>query len=140
MKFDCETFTGADDSFINFIAPSNEFTIDSNQPDARIFVKYWGYPNPTVVWRDTHGNKVPGSATQNDGQPRKFETLFDADENLTILRILQPTVKDSGNYTLCANNSRIERNQTFQLLVKGMLYANIRSLKRIVCFFLNKLY
>lgn len=84
---------------------------------ANWLVKYAGHPTPTLVWRDVHGNEIPWSTTEDFS--RKFDAFID--KRSTTLRIHNPRITDSGYYTLYADNERVQKEQKFQLLVKGIL-------------------
>lgn len=81
-------------------------------------MKYSGHPVPTLVWRDTHGNEIPWSV--EDDKSRKI--VATKDKTSTTLRIKDPKINDSGNYTLFADNDKMQKEQQFQLLVKGNFY------------------
>lgn len=83
---------------------------------ANWYVKYAGHPAPTLVWRDMHGNEIPWSTTEDLN--RKIDAFVD--KRSTTLKIHNPKIGDSGHYTLYADNGRIQKEQKFQLLVKGV--------------------
>lgn len=82
---------------------------------ANWFVKFLGHPKPTLVWRDLHGNEIPWSTVEDHS--RKFDAFIGKDS--TTLKIHHPKIGDSGYYTLSADNGRMQKEQKFQLLVKG---------------------
>lgn len=82
---------------------------------AKWFVKYAGHPKPTLVWRDLHGNEIPWSTFEDHN--RKFDAFIDKDS--TTLKIHHPKIGDSGAYILYADNGRIQKEQKFELFVKG---------------------
>lgn len=109
----------ANETFINIYETSEErnFTkiLNSNLTEASFSLEYLGYPVPTLLWRDIYGNEIP---RQNDGKHRFL--AYGKQNGLTTVKIKHPRVSDSGNYTLHAKNGRMEKEQKFELYVKGM--------------------
>lgn len=111
---------GANGSFIDIISGGVHLPMNPNRKEATFSAKYTGIPIPTIFWRDINGNPIPWSKTEN--KTRKYEALkFDKKlKTSTTLRIRAPKTSDSGFYTLCANNGQIQKEQKFELLVKGV--------------------
>lgn len=107
----------ADDSFIDIEESSNKFVLqmNANKPEAKWYVKYAGYPTTTIVWRDPNQNEIPW--TQFENKNNKIEAMLN--QSYTILRIRNPTISDSGTYTLYARNNKIEKKQEFKLFIRG---------------------
>lgn len=105
---------GPGESYITISEPAGRYKseVTSNRTEVKWYVKYWGHPFPTLVWRDIRGNDIPWSA--EDG---KFEAT--KENRSTTLKIRNPRIEDSGTYTLYATNGKIEEKKEFQLLVKG---------------------
>lgn len=108
---------GAGESFINITEPSGKYKseVTSNKKEVKWYVKYSGHPFPTLVWRDIRGFEIPWSVEED--KSHKFEAI--KDKRTTTLKIRNPQIGDSGFYTLHASNGKIEKEQQFQLLVKG---------------------
>lgn len=131
-----QNFSGPQDYFIELKEPSNKLTVvlnstssfDPNDPKARggsnvakWIIKYLGHPAPTVVWRDLHGNDIPWSTTED--KTHKLVAIID--KISTTLKINSPKIGDSGYYTLFADNGRVQKEQKFQLLVRGIAHTFI---------------
>lgn len=112
-------FAGVNESFINITEPSGNYNliVTSNQNEATLLVWYSGYPNPTLAWYDNHGTEIPWTKTTDTNFSRKFEAK--QDKRSTTLKIKNLQMSDSGYYILYANNGRMQKEQKFQLLVKG---------------------
>lgn len=89
----------------------------SHQNEATLLVWYSGYPTPTLVWYDNHGAEIPWTKTKDTNRSHKFEAS--QDKRSTTLKIKNLQINDSGYYILYANNGRMQKEQKFQLLVKG---------------------
>lgn len=50
---------------------------------------------------------------------RKIKATFKHNQH-TLLQINNPQLSDAGNYTLYADNGRMKKEQTFELLVRGI--------------------
>lgn len=112
--------TGATESFINITEPSGKYKTElaANKKEVKWFVKFSGHPVPTLVWRDIHGHPIAWSTVNDRNNPEsKYEAIQDT--RSTTLKIRYPKINDSGNYTLYANNGKMQKEQKFQLLVKG---------------------
>ena len=111
------TILAAGESFINITEPSGKYNaeITSNKKEMKWFVKYSGHPFPKLVWRDIRGFEIPWSVEED--KTRRIEAI--KDKRTTTLKIRNPKISDSGNYTLYAANGKMEKEQKFQLLVKG---------------------
>lgn len=113
---------GANESFINITEPTGKYKreLSANQREVRWFVKYSGHPVPNLIWRDVQGNAISWSMP---GEKSNSNSKFEAtqDKRSTTLKIRNPQITDSGNYTLHADNGHIQKQQNFQLLVKGNL-------------------
>lgn len=107
----------ANDSFIDIEESSNRFVLEiaANIPEVKWYVRYSGYPSPTIKWRDSMNNEIPWTYSKN--KYNKIDARLE--KSLTILKIRNPTINDSGTYTLYANNERMERKQEFVLFVRG---------------------
>lgn len=118
-------FPGKNESFLSIIAPITRLDLSENATVGMFFVKYAGYPMPTIEWHDVHGKNIPWSSDQDENYLyQKFEPKFDFDNNLAILEIRNPNHNDCGNYVLHAKNAHIQKNETFQLLVEGIPKKN----------------
>lgn len=107
---------GLEELHIDIILTDNStFTVDSDQVEAIFTAKYSGYPEPMLIWYDTYGNQIPWSAKNSV----KFEAILDHTTQQTALKINRPQIADSGYYTLWADNGHVQKEQKFQLLVKG---------------------
>lgn len=73
-------------------------------------------------WTDNHGVRIPWSYQEDH---EKVATLFD--NKTTTLTISYPRIADLGNYTLFVDNGRVQKQQTFQLLIKGMVVKIIKT-------------
>lgn len=111
-------FAGINDTFIKFISPPNEIHWFEKPSDSEFIVKYWGYPVPNVVWYDNYGREIPWNDSESDDN--KFQTLLDEKNSLTALKIKNPNIIDCGKYILSANNSLMEKNITFELVIQGI--------------------
>lgn len=96
-------------------------TLNSTKREAKWYVKYSGYPSPTIVWRDTRGYDIPWSTKED--KSHKFEATFD--RRSTILKIRNPKITDSGIYILHADNNNIQKDQEFKLFVRGNLFHRV---------------
>lgn len=107
----------AGESFINITEPSQKYSLEisSSKNEAKWYVKYVGYPTPTIIWRDPHNNEIPWREIESKDQ--KLEAMHDATS--TTLKIRNPRISDSGSYTLYAHNGKMEKEQKFNLYVKG---------------------
>lgn len=112
---------GANESFINITEPSGKYNseLSANQKEAKWYVKYSGHPTPTLMWRDVQGREIPWSNDDGSNPNRKYEAT--QDKRSTTLKIRNPQIGDSGYYTLYASNGQIQKEQKFQLLVKGKI-------------------
>lgn len=91
-------------------------TVFANATIASWNVKYSGYPKPTIIWRDPHNNEIPW--TELESHDHKIEAK--RFEHQTTLTIRKPTISDSGNYTLHAENGIETKDKKFELFVGGM--------------------
>lgn len=117
---------GPHEYFLDLKEPNDRYTLIVNSSlhtahtranvSANWLVKYAGYPTPTLVWHDVHGNEIPWSSDEDTS--RKFNAFLE--KRSTILKIHSPRITDSGYYTLSADNERLQKEQKFQLLVKGI--------------------
>lgn len=107
----------ANDSFINIEDSSGKFVLEmaANKPEAKWYVKYAGYPRTTIVWHDPNKNEIPWRQSEN--KENKIEAMNFGSS--TILKIRNPTIRDSGIYNLVAKNERKEKKQEFTLYVRG---------------------
>lgn len=118
------SFVGDHEYFIEFNEPLEKLDTlivesSTNNNDithmAKWYIRFSGYPKPTLVWLDLHGNEIPWSTIED--RNRKFNAIIEEDS--TSLKIHHPKISDSGYYTLYADNGQIQKEQKFQLLVKG---------------------
>lgn len=110
-------FTGKQETFINFITPFNELNLNPNISMGIFMSKCWGYPVPKLDWFDIYGNKIG-----NDFNIiHRFQTYWNSDENLSILKIENLDYNVCGEYVLRARNTNLEKNETFQLFIHGII-------------------
>lgn len=95
--------------------------MSSNNIEAKWYVKVTGHPKPHFVWRDNRNIEIPWS--QIEDKRRKLDAIHD--DRSTTLKIRNPSISDSGYYTLIADNTQRKEEKKFQLLVKGNLYNRI---------------
>lgn len=87
-----------------------------------------GNPIPQIIWLDNHGNDISLTSTENT--TRKFEVTQQG--SLNSLKIRRPTIQDVGNYTLVANNGKMQKKEEYELIVtsKFRLQTNILLILR----------
>lgn len=115
---------GPQDYFIDLKEPTGKYSVTVESANnsknrgsiAKWYVRFSGHPKPTLVWRDLHGNEIPWSTVEDHS--RKFDAFLTKDS--TTLNIYHPKIGDSGFYTLYADNGRIQKEEKFELLVKGI--------------------
>lgn len=112
-------FAGKNETFIEFFSPENRNQQFEDPTVGEFIVKYWGYPVPDVVWYDNYGNHIPWNANKSDDN--KFETVLDAIDGLTVLKIKNPNISDCGTYTLNARNLLMEKNISFEFIFQGII-------------------
>lgn len=126
---------GPHDYFIEMKEPTGKYTLTVESANnnnnrgsiAKWYVKFLGHPKPTLVWRDLHGNEIPWSTVED--HTRKFDAFIAKDS--TTLKIHHPKIGDSGFYTLYADNGRIQKEEKFQLLVKGIAQSPMSMKKTL---------
>lgn len=121
-------FVGENEAFIDISEPSKRYSlvIDSNSKEAKWYVKYSGYPDTTIVWKDPQNNTVPWAMNVDNTRINCSEqdTKIEAtrEKQSTTLKIKCPKIANSGTYTLYAKNIGIQKKQTFQLFVKSNIH------------------
>lgn len=111
-----------DDTFIDLIAPAGEYELEvgSKQPEVILKLRYLSHPPiETMMWRDVHGIEIPWITDPNQGLYSKFDARRE-DQRIT-LTIRHLSVADAGEYTLYANNGKMETERKIALRVKGNL-------------------
>ncbi|XP_055298875.1 vascular endothelial growth factor receptor 1-like isoform X17 [Sitodiplosis mosellana] len=105
-----------DESFIDINEPTGKYKAEvaSTKKEVQWIAKYAGHPIPEIVWRDTRGNEIPWSLSEDKN--RKYEAIKDGKS--TTLKIRQPKIGDSGFYILRGDNGQKQEERKFQLLVK----------------------
>uniref|UniRef100_A0A6B2EPK2 Putative vascular endothelial growth factor receptor 1-like isoform x3 n=1 Tax=Phlebotomus kandelakii TaxID=1109342 RepID=A0A6B2EPK2_9DIPT len=110
--------------FINMSEPSGRYTIktNSNRPSVQWIIHYTGYPRPIYLsWYDNQGKEIP---TWGDVEDKYKVTIRDNDCVFQIKRI---ELKDSGEYTLKAYNTMVDRNITVKLIVEEKPTVNVKD-------------
>lgn len=74
-------------------------------------VEVRGHPEPKFVWRDREGDEIPWSTGNHKGC--KYEAI--QNKQSVTLKIKDIRITDTGDYTLYADNGRVQKEQKFHL-------------------------
>lgn len=100
-------------------------TLNSGE-EAKWIVKLIGYPNPSFDWLSNKGDNIPWGSNRSN---KSVSFISTENGKILTLTLSYLTVKDSGIYTLKAENGKVEnsKNKTeFRLNVKGILNIVIK--------------
>lgn len=121
LNFACilKNISGANESFINIIAPNVVENGKGNSVRGRLFAKYSAYPKATLGWLDTNGNDISHLINKR---------FFDIpNEKFAEIRVAEA---DFGNYTVYARNNRTQKEKLISLIpVIGNFAVNITTYK-----------
>ncbi|XP_055710177.1 vascular endothelial growth factor receptor 1 isoform X3 [Phlebotomus papatasi] len=118
------TILDPNQGFINMSEPSGRYTIKthSNRPSVQWIIHYTGYPRPiTLTWYDNQGREI---SSWGDAENKYTVTIR---ENECIFRIRNIELRDSGEYTLKADNTMVERSITVKLIVEEKPTVNVKD-------------
>lgn len=79
--------------------------MNSTEVEAKWIVLYFGHPTPTLTWYDFLSNPIQLSLGEDKN--RKFDAIHD--KRTTTIKIRNPKISDSGNYTIKWEKDRREK-------------------------------
>lgn len=107
------TISGTQESFIDIIEPNGKYNmrVTPKIHEVKWVVDVRGSPAPTLIWRDREGDDIPWSNGNQKGC--KYEAI--ANKQSVTLKIKDIRTTDTGDYTLYADNGRVQKQQKFHL-------------------------
>lgn len=110
---------GAQESFIDIIESNGKYNLRVTPKirEVKWVVDVRGHPDPKLVWRDREGDEIPWTTGNHKGC--KYEAI--QNKQSVTLKIKDIRTTDTGDYTLYADNGRVQKQQKFHLDVINVL-------------------